>query len=175
MTSMTAVSYDEFQAVLRSCRRAWHIEIQDTYNVESEDQHFQDFIEGRPDDYNWLGDWLRFIRELRSAGVAVERARIVSTPHTDYTRWGLVVAEQLAAAGEDIRYLNRDDSRDIRFPSDDFWLLDDDKLVLSVFFDGGRTGGFARKADAGLIERCRIVRDQVWSRAVPFQQYSHLK
>lgn len=172
MTLTTAITYEEFQTALQDCKRAWHIEMQDSYNVESEDKQFQDFLDDRPDDYKWLTDWLRFIRELKQSGTAVERARIVSVPHTDYSRWGLAVATQLTAAGEDIRYLERKDSRDIAFPSEDFWLLDDNRVILSVFFDGGRHGGFARATDPDLIEKCRAVRDQVWARAIPFELYS---
>ena len=172
MTSTAAITYDEFQAALRSSKRAWHVEMRDTYNVESEHEQFHDFLEGKPDDYRWLDEWAGFIRDLTSHGTIVQRARIVTLPHTDYTRWGIVVAEQLAAAGEDIRYLNRAETADIPFPAEDFWILDDDRLVLSVFFDGGRRGGFARSTDHELLEQCRVVRDQVWSRAVPYRRYS---
>src|SRR5207302_1275537 len=111
--------------------------------------------------------------EVTKAGVTVQRVRIVTVPHGDYTRFGFAVAPHSIAAGEDIRYLPRHLAGGIDFPREDFWLLDDDTLVLSVFSDDGRTGGFSREHDPHLTAQCRAVRDQVWPRAVPFAQYAH--
>jgi hypothetical protein len=170
---MERLTYDEFEALLRASRRAWHIELRDTYNVESEDEPFERFLNGEPDDYAWRAEWLDLIREVTAAGLIVQRARIVTVPHSDYTRWGLVVAPQSIDAGEDIRYLPRHLAGDIDLPQDDYWLFDDDTLVLSVFSEDGRTGWFARESDIDLTVHCRKVRDQVWSRAIPFAEYAH--
>jgi hypothetical protein len=104
--------------------------------------------------------------------VTVQRVRVVTVPHGNYTRFGLAVAPHSIAAGEDIRYLPRHLATDIHFPPEDYWLFDEDTLVLSVFSPDGRTGGFARQSDPELIAHCRAVRDQVWSRAVPFARYA---
>jgi hypothetical protein len=156
---------------MRGSSRAWHLELRDTYNVESEDEPFHRFLAGEPDDYKWLDEWLAFIREVTAAGVAVQRVRVVTIPHSDYTRWGFAVAPHNIAAGEDVRYLPRHLTRDIHFPQDDFWLFDDDTLVLSVFSADGRRGGFAREPDAAITAQCRAIREQVWSRAIPFVEY----
>lgn len=168
---MERLEYDEFQALVRASKRAFHLELRDTYNVRSEDEPFDRFLRGEPDDYEWLSDWLRFVREVTLAGATVQRVRIVSLPHADYTRWGFVVARQSIAAGEDIRYLPRHLTNDIDFPAEDYWLFDDETLVWSVFSDDGRTGGFASEFSAGRIAHCRAVRDEVWSRAIPFSEY----
>jgi hypothetical protein len=170
---MERLTYDEFKALLRASKRAWHIELRDTYNVESEDEPFERFLNGEPDDYEWRADWLSLIREVTAAGVTVQRARIVTVPHSAYTRWGLVVAPHSMDAGEDIRYLPRHLAEDIDLPQEDYWLFDDNTLVLSVFSEDGRSGWFAREPDAGLTAHCRLVRDQVWSRAIPFAAYAH--
>ncbi len=168
---MEPLAYDGFQELLRASKRAFHVEFRDTYNVRGEDGPFERFRRGEPDDFEWLAGWLEFIREVTAAGVVVQRARIVSVPHGDYTRWGFAVAPHSIAAGEDIRYLPRRLARGIDFPAEDYWLFDDDTLVWSVFSDGGRTGGFAREFDADPIAGCRTVRDEIWARAVPFAEY----
>ena len=96
---MTRVAYDEFQAAIRGSRRAWHIEMSDTYNVEAEDEPFERFLSGAEDDYSWLSEWLGFISEVTANGTRVQRARLVTVPHTDYIRWGLACAAPLTAAG----------------------------------------------------------------------------
>jgi hypothetical protein len=168
---MERLTYDEFKALLRSSKRAWHVELRDTYNVEGEDEPFGRFLNGEPDNYEWLAEWHDFIRDATACGTVVQRARIVSIPFGDYTRFGLAVAPHSVKAGEDIRYLPRDQADGIDLPEEDYWLLDDDTLVLSVFSEDGRTGGFARETDPDLTEQCRRVRDQIWSRAVPFAEY----
>jgi hypothetical protein len=170
---MERLTYDEFKALLGASKRAWHVELRDTYNVQSEDEPFERFLNGESDSYAWFDEWLALIREVTAAGVAVQRARIVTVPHCDYTRWGFAVAPRSIHAGEDIRYLPRHLAEDIDLPQEDYWLFDDDTLVLSIFSEDGRTGGFAREPDRDSTAHCRAVRDQVWSRAVPFAEYPH--
>lgn len=156
---MERMTYDEFKATLRACKRAWHLELRDTYHVAIEDEPFRRFLEGEPDDYAWRRSWLSFIREVSGAGVVVQRLRLVSVPHTDYTRWGLALAPQNIAAGEEVRYLRRERAEDIELPPEDCWLFDDNDLVLSVFSDDGRTGGFTRESNHELTDWYRQVRD----------------
>jgi hypothetical protein len=62
-------------------------------------------------------------------------------------------------------------AEDIKLPDEDYWLLDDDTLILSVFSPDGRIGGFAREPSPELLMQCLVVRDQVWDRAIPYTQY----
>jgi Family of unknown function (DUF6879) len=168
---MEALTYEDFKADVLARRRAFHLELRDTYNVEPEDEPFGRWLRGEPDDYAWHAEWASFVRQATEAGVQFQRVRLASVPHTDYIRWGLDVSPLNIKAGEDVRYLPRDLAGDIELPEDDFWLLDDDVLILSVFSDDGRTGGFARPSSPELLRQCVTVRDQVWERAVPYAQY----
>ncbi len=168
---MEPLSYEKFKALARESERAFHLERQDTYNVAAEDEPFGRWQRGEPDDYVWHQDWLDFVRAVTAAGVQVQRVRLVSVPHTTYTRWGLDITRLNADAGEDMRYLPRHLAKDIEFPDEDYWLLDDDKLILSVFSADGRTGGFAWETSPELLRHCLAVRDQVWARAVPYTDY----
>jgi hypothetical protein len=168
---MEPLSYRDFKALAIARKRAFHLEQRDAYNVESEDEPFGRWLRGEPDDYAWHADWLGFVREATVAGVQIQRVRLATIPHSDYLRWGLDVSPLNIQAGEDIRYLARDLTRGIDLPLEDYWLLDDDLLILSVFSPDGRTGGFARPSDPELLRQCVNVRDQVWERAIPYAQY----
>lgn len=168
---MEPVSYEDFKALARSGKRAFHLEQRDAYNVAAEDEPFGRWVRGEPDDYAWHQDWLSFLRQATAAGVQVQRVRLASIPHTGYIRWGLDVAALSTEAGEDIRYLPRHLAAGIELPAEDYWLLDDDTLILSVFSADGRTGGFARDRSPELLGQCLTVRDQVWGLAVPYRQY----
>jgi hypothetical protein len=168
---MEPLSYESFKALALASKRAFHLEQQDSYNVASEDEPFGRWLRHEPDDYSWHQDWLSFLLQATAAGVAVQRVRLASVPYSDYIRWGLDVSPLNIEAGEDIRYLPRHLTKDIELPDDDFWLLDDDTLILSVFSPDGRTGGFASETDPDLLAQCLTVREQVWDRAIPYSQY----
>lgn len=125
----------------------------------------------RTDDFAWHQPWLDLVREATAAGRSISRVRVVSVPHVDYTRWGLVVAEHNIAAGEDIRWLPRQLVDPADLSSDDFWLFDDDRVVFTVFEPSGRFAGGAATIDPQIVGYCREVRDLVWSQAIPHAQY----
>jgi len=168
---MEPLNYDDFKRLVLTRKRAFHLEQRDIYNVEAEDQPFSRWLKGEPDDYAWHADWLSFVRQATELDVQVQRVRLVSIPHTDYTRWGLHVSQLNILAGEDIRYLPRHMAQDIQLPTEDYWLLDDTLLILSVFSSDGRTGGFARPSDPALLSQCVTVREQMWERAIPYARY----
>lgn len=168
---MEPIAFQEFEDMLRASTRAFHLELRDVYRVEEEAVPFEKWLKGEPDDLVWRTEWLSFIKEVTANGVKVERARVVTEPHSDYVRWELALDPQNVAAGEDIRYLPRHRAVSIDLPEEDCWLFDDERLVLSLFKPGGGSGGFARETEQGLIVRYRAACDQVWSRAVPYADY----
>lgn len=168
---MESMSYEHFKALACTRKRAFHLEQRDAYNVASEDEPFRRWLRGEPDDYAWHADWLSFVRQATAAGVQVQRVRLASVPHSDYIRWGLDVSRLNIEAGEDIRYLPRQLAVGIQLPDEDYWLLDDDILILSVFSADGRTGGLAGPSSPDLLGQCVAVRDQVLERAIPYALY----
>jgi hypothetical protein len=123
-----------FDEVFRTFERAaFHLEVEDSYHTPDESEPFQRFLRGEPDDFAWHRPWLDLVRGTTATGRRVERVRIVSVPHVDYTRWGLTVAPLNIAAGEDIRWLPRHLAAGMNLTSDDFWLIDDNRVVFTVF------------------------------------------
>lgn len=169
---MRPISYEQFKRFFQSCRRAWHLELRDVYRVESEDIPFEKWRKGEPDDFAWLAEWLGHIRSATGNGVAVERLRVVSEPHTEYITWEMSFAHLNIASGEDIRYLSRKEIGNVDLPTEDCWLFDDDVLVLSLFKPDGRSNGFAVEESACLTDRYVGVRDQTWPRAVAHDSYA---
>jgi hypothetical protein len=84
------------------------------------------------DDLAWHQSWLNLVRNITTAGKSIQRARVVTVPHVDYTRWGLTVAPHNIAAGEDIRWLPRHLIDADALPTDDYWLFDDNVVVFTV-------------------------------------------
>lgn len=169
---MQLLTGDAFDDLFRTfARTAFHLEVQDTYSTPEESEPFRRFLDGEPDDFAWHQPWLKLIEGTTSAGRSVTRARVVTVPHVDYTRWGLAVAELNIAAGEDIRWLPRHLAVDLSLPLDDFWLFDDERVVFTVFEPGGRFAGGAQTVDPFIVERCCQAQRQVWARAIPHATY----
>ncbi|MEW1741245.1 DUF6879 family protein [Nocardia beijingensis] len=158
-----------FPDLLRTCKReAFHLEVLDTYAEPNEHEPFRRFLADEPDDYAWFQPWTELIQETTSRGVAVTRVRIVTEPHTDYTRFALAVAALNVRAGEDIRYLPRHHAGEV--PSDDYWLLDDETVVFSAFGESGGWSG-AATTDRHIAAYCRGLRARFWPLATPFPEY----
>ncbi|MFL6141749.1 MAG: DUF6879 family protein [Labedaea sp.] len=168
---MELLAGDAFDNLFRTFQHdAFHLEVQDSYHTPDEAGPFQLFLTGQHDDFAWHQPWLDLVRDTTRTGRSIRRARVVTVPHGDYTRWGLVVAPHNIAAGEDIRYLPRHlNSADLT--ADDYWLFDDDRVVFTVFEPDGRFVGGAATTDPTIVERCRAVRDHVWRTAIPHEQY----
>jgi hypothetical protein len=162
----------EFDDVFRTFEHAaFHLEVEDAYHTPEESVPFQAFLDGRPDDFAWHRPWLELVRDATTSGKRIQRVRVVSVPHVDYTRWGLTVAPLNISAGEDIRWLPRHLLGGLELPTDDFWLIDRRRVVFTVFDPRGRFSGGAETIDPGIVERCTRIRDQLWAAAIPHADY----
>jgi hypothetical protein len=162
----------EFDEIFRTFEHsAFHLEVEDAYHTPDESEPFRKFLEGKADDFDWHRSWLELVREATRAGKRVERVRIVSVPHVDYTRWGLSVAPLNIEAGEDIRWLPRQLAETVELTADDFWLIDRKRVVFTVFTPSGAFSGGAETADTEIVQRCVRVKDAVWRLAVPHAEY----
>ncbi len=161
-----------FDDVFRTFERtAFHLEVEDVYHTPDESEPFQKFLHDEADDFAWHRPWLDLVRETTGSGRRIERVRIVSVPHGDYTRWGLSVAPLNIAAGEDIRWLPRHHLDGADITADDFWLLDDQRVVFTVFAPDGTFSGGAETVDPLIVDRCVRVREKLWKLAVPHSDY----
>lgn len=161
----------DWAALFRECvSEAFHLEVRDVYTVPAESGRLGRFLSDRPalpDDEK--DRWNTLIRETTGRGVTVRRVRVVSVPHSDYHRWLLSVTGTNTDAGEDIRYVPRHLAGDV--PSDDWWLIDDDRVVYNLVDEHGIPSGLAVTTDRGIIQYARCVKHRLWDMATPFREY----
>ncbi|MFE1596116.1 DUF6879 family protein [Nocardia sp. NPDC058705] len=164
---------EDFLDLFRQAKReAFHLEVADDYDTPEESEPFRKFIANEPDDYEWFTPWLEHVRETTSRGVAVKRARVVTVPHTDYTRFAKHVARFNAEAGEDVRYVPRHTINADELTKDDWWLFDDERVAFTVFKPSGEWSGGAVTDDPVIVDYVRRVKNLVWSKATPLGEYS---
>ncbi|WP_228786161.1 DUF6879 family protein [Nocardia terpenica] len=152
-------------------RRAFHLETQDSYNISEEVEPLRKFLAGEPDDYKWCREWDELMAEQTGKGKVVQRVRMVSVPHVDYTRFGLTVAPMNISAGEDVRWLPRPLIDSVELAHDDYWLFDDELAAFVIFRPDGEVSGVAVTDDPVLVAHCATVRDMVWNLAIPHATY----
>lgn len=99
------------------------------------------------------------IREATAAGRLFARVRVVSVPMTDYSRFGLWGARYAREAGDDIRYLTRDQAKAAELPGHDYWLFDSRKLVKMIFGEDDRFTGAEVIEDPSAIAQHNYWRD----------------
>lgn len=106
------------------------------------------------------------VSSARAEGRTYSRARVVSVPFTDHNRFGLWASQFTVAAGEDIRYLTRNQAQIIGLPNHDYWLFDSRKLVRMHFDDNDRFLGGEIIEDLAEIVQHNYWRDAAWHHAV---------
>lgn len=111
-----------------------------------------------------MQSWLDMLREATAKGRRFSRVRVVSTPLNDYSRFGVWCSQFTNGAGEDIRYLTRDQAGDL--PNYDYWLFDSSKLLRMHFDDHDAFLGGEIIEDAQEIVRANYWRDAAWHYAI---------
>lgn len=162
---------DEFGALFPGIkRRSWRWECQGYYNVD--DEKMVRWREGKPP----LEDpehrpWVEFQRGLKEAGIPFERVRMLTEPLTEYLRWMLDITDWNVDAGEDIRWLPESKARELDMPRYDFYLFDDNRVVILLFDDEKVLTGAEIVDDADFVAQHQEYRQRVWSLATPHREY----
>jgi hypothetical protein len=151
---------------------AFRLETRDRYLDAEEQEPIRRFLAGEKPDDAWFMDWYESVERLTASGRQMKRVRVVSEPHSDYTRFGVDLARRLnVPAGEDIRYLPRHRSWELSLPDEDFWLLDSSR-VLVLHFDDDVLLGAELVSDPAEVVRRAYWRDAAWHYAVPVDAYA---
>ncbi len=161
-----------FDGLFGGCRRsAVHLEMRDGYMRD--EPTFIAWSAGRielddPDSVAWRD----LVRQAAARGVQVHRARIVSEPLSDYTRFEFDITEQHnIAAGEEVRWLPRRRATNIALPGNDFWLFDQETALINHFNGVGDWIETEVTTDPSIVKLCTSAFETVWERAVPHSEY----
>lgn len=154
---------------------AVHLEMRDSYAVDYEQGPFADWRAGfrhdPADRASWWRPWLDLIHETVSRGVVVRRARIVSEPVSEYTRFLYDGTFTNVAAGEQVQWLARRQASDIALPGNDFWLIDGRLIRWNHFTGEGASAGGEISEDPAAAKLCADAFETVWERGTPHDHY----
>ncbi|NKY26575.1 DUF6879 family protein [Nocardia gamkensis] len=169
---MLHLTFDDLTHAFRTHKRAFHLEVRDDYSgVAGEADRVRRFLAGQPQDPAASARWHALIWEVTASGCAVQRVRVISEPHGDYTRFSVGTTSTNIEVGEDIRWLPRQDAPP-GLPDDDWWLFDDEMAAYTVFnSDGTAAPGWAAITDPVITAHYAQRRDELWSKAIPHAEY----
>lgn len=161
--------------LLRMCRRsALHLEMRDGYMLD--DPMLHAWRSGHRDDpedrASWWSPWHELMAEAVGRGVSVRRARIVSEPISEYIRYEYDVTFANVAVGEDVRWLPRRQATSLALPGNDFWLFDEETLLVNHFSGEGDWLDVEQVSDPDVVKLCLSAFEAVWERAVPHAEYT---
>lgn len=171
---MTVVSgaefFELFQRFTRSARR---LESRSQSYVEEEQPRYRAFLAGElPETCGGEPTaWTEMVNRHAAAGRPFQRVRVMDEPLSDYNRYLLYRTPYNLAAGEDIRYLNRDSANRLDLPDHDFWVFDSGLVCLLRFTADGRPIGHDLIADRELAARHEEWILRAWEAAVPYAEY----
>ncbi|MFE2581147.1 DUF6879 family protein [Streptomyces sp. NPDC059378] len=154
---------------------AVHLEMRDAYAVDYETGPFADWRAGHRHDpadvASWWRPWLDLVQETVARGVVIRRARIVSEPVSEYTRYLYDGTFTNVAAGEAVRWLPRRKASTLALPGNDYWQLDGKIVRWNHFTGEGQSAGGEITEDPATAKLCAEAFEAVWDRAIPHDQY----
>jgi hypothetical protein len=162
------LAYRLFRAARSS---AWHMELRDSYTPGDPD--WLDWQAGRRfDPADRWSQWSDLVRATVARGVGVRRVRIVSEPVTPYVMFEYDVTKaHNIGAGEEVRWLPRQQAAGLLVPVTDFWVFDGQVVLWNHFAGDGSWVGEEECHDADLAKSCATAFDAAWNRAVPHEDY----
>jgi len=165
-----------FTELFAGCRTsAVHLEMRDSYDDPDEADDLNAWKSGfrhNPEDRDsWWRPWLDLVSQTVERGVSIRRARIVSEPVSDYTKFLYDVTFANIAAGEQVRWLPRRRASDLALPGNDFWVFDDQLVRFGYFSGDGTYLGDDLEDDPTVVSLCATAFESVWERATPHQEY----
>ncbi|MGH3516837.1 MAG: DUF6879 family protein [Haloechinothrix sp.] len=165
------LSSENMGALFRDFKHsAFRMEAHQTYTMAAEQENLARFLAGesKPEGHN--APWRDTVRANAEARKTMQRLKIVRRPFTDYTHYLFAWAiPGNVEAGEDYRILDVTD-RALDIPEQDFWLFDDEAVVLLNFNPDGTLRN-RELADPSDLESYLKLRDLVLAESVPFGDY----
>lgn len=171
MTRQKHLAPGELDALFKSVRRSsWRWECQGHYAVD--EPELAAWKTGQPfDETDDDRAWIAYIRQLTAAGIPFERVRLLTEPLNDYVRWILTTTDRNIEAGEDIRWLRQSDAASLGMPDYDFYLFDDERVVIMRFDERKVMTGLELDETPEVVARHREHRARAWDSAIRHHDY----
>jgi hypothetical protein len=158
-------------------RSSFRLEALGQYTMEFERQEFEAFLRGDPlppPNPPEFDEWLTKLRQESAEGRIRSRVHAIAGPLTPYLHYEIDWAYKVnAAAGEDIRIVHSASWETSPFGEQppDFYLLDDERVILLAYDDVGHWLGGDILTDPSQVATYRRLRDLAMGSAISLADY----
>lgn len=161
---------EEWQTFFDSMEReAFRLETLPVYRVPQEGEMIRRFLAGHPVTAADTEAWTERLKRLVSEGKTVSRVHVIRRPLTNYLRFEFEHYRHNVGAGEQIRILDLTDKPDPGLPDQDFWMLDESRVVLMHYEkDGTQASRELIEGDPSPYVKWKEIAN---SHSVPFLEY----
>ncbi|EGX60079.1 hypothetical protein SZN_09161 [Streptomyces zinciresistens K42] len=161
------VPFSEIGHVFADFRHtAWRLETRRGYATDRRSEAWARWKAGEDVTRDGPTEWRRNVAEQVAQGKTFGRVRIVDHPLTEGQEFLLARAPGNVAAGDEVRYLWRDQAVQLGLPDCDFWLIDSRTLLRFAFDEDDTTlGVYVTEDPAEVLAACQ-ARDAAWHHAV---------
>ncbi|MEY9849719.1 DUF6879 family protein [Streptacidiphilus sp. MAP5-3] len=151
---------------------AWRLETRGAYAADERSQTYRRWLDGKPLDIDPSGSWYAVMRRITGQGRRVERVRVIDQPSTENQRYSLASVPVNLDAGEDIRYLRREDSVRLGLPDDDLWLFDSRFVATFAWDESGWATHLDVTDDPQVVLAACQARDAAWHYAMRYEGFA---
>ncbi|WP_433890092.1 DUF6879 family protein [Streptomyces sp. CA-111067] len=167
------VDRDTFRRLFHTFKHtAWRLETRRGYASDRQDPDFRAFLATGSAPCDPDEPWFVNVRAQTAAGKTVGRVRIADKPPTTEQLFLLDYARHNAAAGEDIRYLWREDAGQAGLPAEDFWIFDSRLVALLHFDDQDNLLTVELITEPAEVVRYAVARDAAMHHAALYGQFA---
>jgi len=156
-------------------RTAWRLETLPAYGAPETDPDFAAFLalghltplSERPRKQQWMAE----VRAAVAVGKRIGRVHVLGQPLSDYLRYELATYPENVAVGEVVRIADITPMQRHASLRHDFWLLDDDLVLLLDYDDQGRFLGISATRDRAVVRRHRRLQEMAIACSVKLEEY----
>jgi len=170
---------NNFDKSWRSAKTSiFRLEGRPEYKVAGEQKNIAEWKKGELDlggDKEWR-KWMELLKSAQAKKILVQRVRVVPNPVPDYIKFEIDSWQKYSVKnGETFFFLDAKDYQEIitscGFNSKDFWLFDDQNLLIFNYDKSGQFTGEIPIADGGMARRYAELKSKFLKKALPMDQF----
>lgn len=170
---------NNFDKNWRSAKKSiFRLEGRAEYRVPEEQESLKKWKQGELDlgKDKELQKWLGSLKSAKKRGIVIQRVRVVPKSLPEYIKFQIDVWQKYSSKnGEEFFFLNESDYQEIiaglGFNPKDFWLFDDQGLLIVNYSPTGQFTGDILIADGGMAKRYCDLKAKLLQKSVPLASF----
>ena len=154
----------------------FRLQLLNEYHVEEEEKVFNEYKEGKQvnlqNDINTI-EWLKKLKNKKVEGVRNINLMVIDLPLSDYLKFSVntYLLDQ-KRYGRESFFIEREKVAEIVRGVQDYWLFDNEKLLLMNYDNGGHfLSASEPMADMAIVSRYIRLKEAMLTKAMPMEKF----